>query len=194
VRKALSDLLGIDRGEAAPEEGVKPGETVIEEETRGKKETYADVLLITDGEDQDSYPVHAARRAADLDVGIYAVGLGSEEGSSIPVTGEGGRVEFLRSRAGEVHRSKLDSKTLQQMVDAAPRGRYLPAGTNNFDLVDFYQQTIAEEGGREVIEEQVFWTEIFQPFLLAGLALYLIHLVFPERPRRGALSRLEEGA
>src|SRR2546422_1300002 len=83
VRKALSDLLGVDRGESTTQRGVKPGETVLEEERKGEKQTFADILLITDGEDMDSYPVHAARKAADLNVGIYAVGLGSEEGSPI---------------------------------------------------------------------------------------------------------------
>jgi Ca-activated chloride channel family protein len=187
VRKALSDLLGIDRGERTREAKVKAGDTVLEEEMKGEKETFADLLLITDGEDHDSYPVHAAQRAAQLGVGIYAVGLGSEEGSPILVTTKDGKTEYVRTRQGEVVKSRLDSRTLQDMVNAAPRGQYLPVGTYNFDLVDFYDKTIAKEAGRQVGEEQIFWTEIFQPFVLAGLVLYLVHLLIAERPRRGQL-------
>ncbi len=191
VRKALSDLLGVATELSPEERGAQAGETVMAGEMKGKKEAFADIILITDGEDMDSFPVHAARAAAAADVGIYAVGLGSEQGTPIPIRGEGGRVEYLRSRDGEVVRSKLDSKTLQDMVNTSPRGRYLPVGTYDFDLADFFRKTIALETGREVEEEQIFWTEIFQPFLLAGLALYLVYIVFSERPRQGQLATLE---
>jgi Ca-activated chloride channel homolog len=190
IRKALGDLLGLQARAPTEEEeeaGVKAGETVIEEERRARPESFADILLITDGEDMDSYPLYAARAAAEANVGIYAVGLGSKEGSTIPVSGEGGRVEFLRSPDGELVRSKLDSKTLEDMVNASPRGQYLPVGTYNFDLVSFYEKTISREEGRELYEEQVLWTEVFQPLLLAGIAFYVASLLVSERPRRGQL-------
>ena len=190
IRKALSDLLALDRGEKTAQRGVKPGETVMEEELRGEKPVYADILLITDGEDHESFPLHAAQRMAQLNVGLYAVGLGSEEGTAIPVKGPDGKTEFLKYE-GQVVLSKLDSKTLKDMVNAAPRGQYLPVGTYNFDLVDFYDKTIARESGREVYDEHVVWTEIFQPFAFAGLVLYLIYLLLPERPGRGQLAALE---
>ena len=192
VRKALTDLLGIrNRTVETEEQGVKPGETVLAEERQGERENFADLVLITDGEDMDSYPVHAARAAAEANVGIYAVGLGSEQGSPIPITVVGDQVEYLRSGDGEIVRTKLDSKTLHEMVNAAPRGHYLPVGTYNFDLVDFFEKTVAQEEGRDIYDEQVFWTEIFQPFLLAGLVLYLLHVLAPERPKSGQLALVE---
>jgi len=189
IRKALSDVLGVDRGEPAPEKGVRPGETVLEEEARRKK-AFADILLITDGEDHDSYPDYAAQRAADLGVGIYAVGIGSSEGSPIPILGPEGKEAPLRYK-GEVVLSRLNGKALIDMVDKAPRGAYLPVGTRNFDLVEFYKNAIASGEGREVYEEQVFWTEVFQPFLLAGLALLVAALLVRERPAAGALAAEE---
>src|SRR5262249_14480030 len=44
------------------------------------------VVLITDGEDHDSYPLEAAKTAKGEGVKIIAVGLGSEEGSPITLT------------------------------------------------------------------------------------------------------------
>ena len=195
VRKALRDLFGL-HASGSPEDGEekpKPGETVLEEELEGKKESHADIIVITDGEDLGSHPEYAARAAAANDVGIYAVGLGSEDGKEIAVQGEGGRVEYIKLRSGEIHRSRLDSKTLQAMVNMCPRGQYLPAGTNDPDLVGFYENTIGREEGREVADEQVAWTEIFQPFLLAAIGLYIAHLAFSERPRHGRLA-LGEGS
>jgi Ca-activated chloride channel family protein len=192
IRKALSDLLGLERPDDRPaaDRGVQPGETVLEEELRGEKQVHADILLITDGEDHDSYPEKAAEKAARLGVGIYAVGIGSEQGTRIQVPSKKGGSEFLRHEGQDVY-SKLNSRTLENMVNAAPRGRYLPAGTNNFDLVDLYRNTIAGQEGQDVVDEQVAWTEIFQPFLITGLCLYLLYLFIPERPRRGQLMALE---
>lgn len=189
VRKALSDLLGFhSSGETLGTEGPKVGETVMADEMRGEKTSYADVLLITDGEDHDSFPVKAAQRATQLNVGIYTVGLGSEEGSTIPIEGRDGRIEYLKDRDGQLVKSVLDSKTLLEMTNMAPRGAYLPVGTQNFDLRDFYDRTIAQDSRRDVIEKRVFWTEIFQPFLLAGLFFYLLYIAVVERSKTGQLA------
>ncbi len=194
VRKALSELLGARPDAPTEEERVKPGETVITEERKAKRESFADILIVTDGEDMDSFPLKAAQAAREADIGIYAVGLGSEQGSPILIHGANGQVLQLKSRDGKVVYSKLDSKTLQDMVNAAPRGSYYAVGTLNFDLADYFNKTIALEAGREVEEEQVTYTEIFQPFLLAGLAFFLLYLAVSERPRRGQLAQLEAAA
>ena len=60
--------------------------------------------------------------------------------------------------------------------------------------MSFFEATLAQEGGREIYEEQVFWTEIYQPFLFAGLAFYLLYLLLGERPRVGQLTLQEETA
>ena len=189
VRKALADLLGFhSSGPTLEAMGPKVGETVMADEMRGEKTSYADILLITDGEDHKSYPVKAAQQATGLNVGIYTVGLGSEEGSTIPIQGRDGQIEFLKDRDGRLVKSTLDSKTLLEMTNMAPRGAYLPVGTQNFDLRDFYDRTIAQDARRDVFEKRVFWTEIFQPFLLAGLFFYLLHLAVLERPKTGQLA------
>ena len=89
-------------------------------------------------------------------------------------------------------RTKLDEAGLKALVIQAPRGQYLPVGIDNPDLVDFYENTIARETGREIILERVTWTELFQPFLLAGLFFYLLYLAVPERPSRARSIRLME--
>jgi Ca-activated chloride channel family protein len=211
VHKALRDVLGLTtrgaggvgdstEGSGDPKGATdsdgdpakpKAGETVLDAERRKDKEMFADILLITDGEDHDSYPIHAARQAALHNLGIYVVGLGDENGSTIPIRNSRGEMELLKSRTGEVVNSKLDSKTLQEMVSAAPRGFYWPVGTGHFNLADFYQKTIGQESGRGVDEEHVTWTEIFQPFLFAGLVLYSAYLFLAERPSRGRLESKE---
>ncbi len=190
IRKALDDLLHIE-GETLIEEDDKDGavgRTVLDEELKGRKETYADILLITDGEDHASEPLYAARRAAHLNIGIYTVGLGAEGGSPIPIAGPSGEVEFLKNRDGDIVRTRLDTKTLLEMTNTAPRGAFLPVGTQNFDLADFYEQTIAKDSRRDTVETQIYWTEIYQPFVLGGLFFYALYLLVRERPRGGQLA------
>jgi Ca-activated chloride channel family protein len=182
IRKTLGDLFGFAT-RAPSDQEAKPvvGETFSDVESRTARESrYADILLITDGEDHDSYPLRAAEQARDEDVGLYVVGLGSESGTTIPARDASGALTFLEYK-GEKVLSRLDSKSLREMVMTAPRGSYTPAGTDSFDLVEIFENTIGKETGREVEEEAVSWTEIYQPFLLAGIFFYLVWLLIPER-------------
>ena len=77
---------------------------------------YKDIILITDGEDQESLPIEAAQKAAQMGVRIFVVGLGNaDQGSRIPITDEQGRKTFLQYQGQEVW-TKLDSKTLQDIA------------------------------------------------------------------------------
>jgi Ca-activated chloride channel family protein len=184
LRKGIIDVLGLRPSEAIDEKDPQAGETVMEVEAKGAKETFADILLITDGEDHDSYPEYAARRAAGLNLGVYCVGLGSEAGTQIMVRGEDGQKLPLMYK-GEPVVSRLDSNLLRELAIAGPRGAYLPVGTKNFDLVEFYQNVlVAQAPRREIDVETVTWTEVFQPVLLLGLGLFTLGLLVPERPSR----------
>lgn len=188
VRRALRILPGVEDSAPGEEDegGPGQGETVMEEEARrAEREAFSDILIITDGEDHGSYPVRAARDAASQDVGLLVIGLGSEEGAPIPITGPDGDRRLLRHE-GEVVRSRLDAGTLREMAFQHPRGGFVRAGVDHFDLVEIWNDTLGKEEGRELEELHVSWTEIFQPFLLAGLALYVAALLIPERPARGA--------
>ena len=192
IRKALTDLFGIaDEVELLAEDEAEVGQTVVESSQKPLRETFADILLITDGENHGYSPEIAVRDAAKHGIGLYIVGIGSESGTPIPITRPDGSQDFVRYE-GEIVRTRLDSKGLLELVHAAPRGGYVPAGTDNFDLVGFWRSQIAPLAGRRSEEERITWTELFQPFLLAGLFFYLIHLGIGERPARARSISLQE--
>ena len=134
-----------------------------------------DVVLITDGEDQDSFAVQAAEALGKASVRRMAVGLGDEvSGTPILVTGEDGSRDFIKNK-GEVVRSKLDGATLREMVAATPGGRYLPVATGNFDLGAIYRSLITTAEKRLVESETVErYEEKYQIFLFAALLLLMI--------------------
>jgi Ca-activated chloride channel homolog len=91
------------------------------------------ILLITDGEDHESFPIEAAEAARDAGVRIVAVGLGSEEGSEIVMTDPrtGAKQPMLHDGAPVI--SRLDGDTLRRMAEIT-EGVYVPAGTSALDL------------------------------------------------------------
>lgn len=131
-----------------------------------------DVLLITDGEDQGSFPVQAAQGIADAGGRIIAIGIGSEHGGSpIPDAGRGGFVEA----EGKVVRSKLDAATLSDIARATPGGAFLRVGTDAIELdTVFTELTPAPADGEATTSRSVTYTEAYQLFLLAAFALLAI--------------------
>lgn len=141
-----------------------------------KRETkYKDIVLITDGEDHESFPVEAAKAAGGQGVRLIVVGLGNEhEGKRIPVTGASGRKTFLKYQGHEVW-TKLDADTLRKMASATPGGRYLPVATGTIDLGEVYMDLIASAEKKELeAKKYERYEEKFQIFL--GLAFFMLCL------------------
>lgn len=142
---------------------------------------YKDIVLITDGEDHESFPLEAAKAIGEAGIRLIAVGLGDETGTPIVITDESGRRDVLKYK-GEVVRSRLDSDALRAMVNATPGGRYLPVATGNIELDKVYQNLIATAEKRE-IESQTLerFEEKFQIFLALCLICLALESVLSER-------------
>ena len=92
------------------------------------------MLLITDGEDHDSYPMDAVEEAVDAGIRIVAIGFGDEAGSEITLTDpDTGAKTLLTDRDGVVVRSRLDGELLRELA-LRTEGVYVPAGTAAIDL------------------------------------------------------------
>lgn len=100
------------------------------------------VILLTDGEDHESFPLEAAAAAADAGVALFTVGIGDPDGGGrIPVTDDSGQRRFLRHDGEEVI-SRLDEPTLRRMAEMTGGG-YVPAGTRTIPLDAIYDEAIA---------------------------------------------------
>jgi Ca-activated chloride channel family protein len=122
------------------------------------------ILLITDGEDHDSYPKEAGQAALAAGVRIVAIGFGSESGSEITLTDrETGAKSTLKDRNGQVVRSRLDGNLLRE-VALTTEGAYVPAGVAALDLdqiVATHVKPIMQSSGQEAVRvvpaEQYHW-------------------------------------
>mgnify|MGYP001822315453 CR=1 FL=1 len=164
------DIYSVSRGGTMIGDAVRKA---LDEAFDDQEKKYKDLILITDGEDHDSFPVEAAEEAGRQGVRIIAIGLGDEDqGKRIPVTDEHGRTTFLKYDGQEVW-SRLDAATLRKMANKTPGGRYLNVSTGTIDLGDVYRKLIAGEEKREIESKTIkLYEEKFQIFL--GFAIFFL--------------------
>jgi Ca-activated chloride channel homolog len=173
-------------------ESVSRGGTVIGDALRktvdevysDRLKRYKDIILITDGEDHDSFPVEAAGEVGERGIRLIGIGLGDEkEGKRIPVMNEKGDRTFLRHGGQEVW-TRLDADTLRKMVDSTPGGRYLNVATGTFDLGTIYRDLVADAEKRNLESMKINrYEEKFQIFLGAAILLLLAEMLIGERKK-----------
>ncbi|HSW00947.1 MAG TPA: VWA domain-containing protein [Sedimentisphaerales bacterium] len=188
VRMALADISteSTSRGGTMIGDAIrKAADEVFDKQSR----LYKDIILITDGEDHDSFPVQAAQKAAEDGVRIVAIGLGDPDaGSRIPIAGSDGEKTFLKYKGQEVW-TKLDGETLREVAYATEGGKYLSVlpGTT-LDLGRIYEDLIASAEGRELESMTMMkYDEKFQIFVAIALVLLIGEVLVSERRRSGKL-------
>lgn len=129
---------------------------------------HRDIILITDGEDQESLPVQAAQAAGERGVRIIALGIGSRDGSLVPADPNS------PSGSNRQVRSSLQSASLTQISAATPGGVYLEVGTGTIDLAKVYRDLIASAEQRTIeTAKTTQYQERFMILLWIALALVL---------------------
>jgi Ca-activated chloride channel family protein len=184
VRMALADISteSTSRGGTAIGDAIrKATEEVFDRQSR----EFKDLILITDGEDHDSFPVEAAQKAAGEGIRTIAIGLGDEkDGSRIPITGPDGQKTFLKYQGQEVW-SKLDADTLRKIASATPGGRYVgvePGTTLELGMI--YKELIESAAKRHLESAtMITYDERFQIFLAVGIVLLISEVLISERKK-----------
>lgn len=126
------------------------------------------IVLITDGENHEGGAVEAARQAAEKGVRVFVLGVGSPDGSPIPVEGTN---DFRRDKDGNVVVTKLNEQMCQEIAKAG-NGIYVRVdNTNNAERA---LNAEINKLAKADVETQVY-TEFDEQFdVLAWLALILL--------------------
>ncbi len=190
--KALELFLDHVDSESIPVQGTSMGQAIrlgVQALKQGSEASSVGkaIILISDGEDQDTDPLAAARFGAEQGVTIHSISVGGQ-GAPIPLP-EGG---FLKDESGGLVVSKPDETILRQIADIAG-GRFLRSETGEFGLEALYRQSIRPplKEQQQSQREQV-WNEVHS--WLTGLALGLLALdaVLMRWRRRGGLTRQKD--
>jgi Ca-activated chloride channel family protein len=146
--------------------------------------SHRDIILITDGEDQQSLPVDAAAAAGRAGVRIIALGLGSDEsGATIPVEDRGGGERQLTYQ-GRTVQSRQDSGQLAQIAAASAGGVYLNVGTGTINLDRVYADLVGSAAQATTAESTAMkHDEGFQWLLLPAVLVLAMEGLLRDRSR-----------
>lgn len=160
------------------------------EEAFGKGEGESRVLVIfTDGEELDADGINAASAQKDK-IKIFTVGLGSTDGSLIPIPGQTGGTEFVKDEQGQIVKSRLDEDRLRKIAEATG-GFYLHLQSGPAEM-----QQIARDGLAQMKEQEIDARmsrrpiERYQWPLAAGLAFLFASTLVSERKRAARSKRI----
>jgi len=157
-----------------------------------KTNDHKAIVVFTDGEDQESDPLAAAKVAfKEHGIRIFTVGLGDmDQGARIPVRENGGGETYLQYEGQQVW-SKMNGKILQQIAQET-NGAYVPAGTKQVNMADVYHGYIANIEQKEFETARInSYVARFQWFAAIALVLLLMEIILSTWPRRklGQLGR-----
>lgn len=134
------------------------------------------IIVITDGENHEDDPVAAARQAAELGVRVFTIGVGSPQGTMIPM-GDG---QYLEDRDGNPVVTRLDDKVLQDVAEAG-KGLYVHAGNREFGLdpiIEEISRMDDEEYNSIVFEE---YDELYMYFLAVAFFFLVLEMLVGDR-------------
>jgi Ca-activated chloride channel homolog len=129
------------------------------------------LIIITDGENHEDDAVEKAKEAAKAGVVIYTIGIGSPDGTPIPVT-VNGKTDYLKDIDGNTVISKLDESTLKEIANASS-GRYVRANTTSLGLNEIYND-ISRMKKSET--SSVMYTDYNDQFMIPALIMLVLLL------------------
>ena len=140
------------------------------------------LIIFTDGEELSGDAVKAAQAAADAGVRIFTVGVGTPEGSLIPIPGEGGGTGFVKDTNGQVVKSKLDEKRLKEIAETT-NGFYIHLEDGPRTMKQLFDDGLAKMQAGE-IDERLSRQPIERYQWPLGGALLVFGTAFLLRERR----------
>jgi Ca-activated chloride channel family protein len=139
------------------------------------------IVLITDGESHEGNAEEAASRAADKGVHVNVVGIGTAEGSMIPVSE--GSTNVKRDMQGQPVVTKLNEEMCRQIAKAG-QGLYAHADNSNSALKSLQAELdkLQKKGIDGIAYSE--YDEKFQIFAWVMLALLLLEVCIFDKKNR----------
>jgi Ca-activated chloride channel family protein len=145
------------------------------------------LVIFTDGEELAGDAIKSAKAAADAGVRIFTVGVGTPDGSLIPIGSENGGTAFVKDDNGQVVKSKLDEKRLKEIAETTG-GFYIHLEGGPRIMKQLFEDGLAKMQAGE-IDERLSRQPIERYQWPLGAALVVFSAAFLLRERRRARAR-----
>lgn len=144
------------------------------------------IILITDGENHEDDAIAAAKKAQEMGIQVFVVGIGKPEGSPIPKPGTN---DYFKDRSGQVVVSRLNEDMCQEIAKAG-KGVYVRCDNTNTAMRAVQKEL--ERIATSELESTVYadYNEQYQSFVLIALLLLVIDFFIMMR-KNHRLSRMD---
>ena len=160
--------------ETVPSYGTNTGEAISTSlELFGEKEKHKVIIVVSDGEDLEENAAEIAEEAGKENAIIYTLGIGSPEGSTIPIKNRDGDVVYAKDDKGDIVFTKLDINTLTQIAKKG-NGRFFPITPQQSEIYEIMKNINSFEKKKFDSKEYVRYKEQYKYFVIAALILLLI--------------------
>ncbi|HYR59174.1 MAG TPA: VWA domain-containing protein [Chthoniobacteraceae bacterium] len=150
---------------------------------KGESEHRA-LIVFTDGEEIDFDGIKAAEKLNGV-VKIFGVGVGTADGSLIPLPGKSGGTDFVRDDNDQFVKSRLDETRLRKIAESTG-GFYVHLQSGPAEMTQIVRDGLGKMSEKEIDEKMSRKPiERYQWPLAAGLVLLAFSMLIGER-RRGA--------
>ncbi len=138
------------------------------------------IIVITDGENHEDDALKQAAAAVEVGITVHTIGIGSVDGTPIPIYKKGQMLGYRKDRDGNTVVTKLNETMLQQIA-ASGEGTYVRANNSRTGLNALMDEL--EGMQRDEYDSKMFtsYEDRFQYFIAIALVLLLIELLLPSR-------------
>lgn len=142
------------------------------------------IIVITDGENHEDDPVSAAQMAAEMGARVFTIGVGSKEGTFIPLP-DG---EYITDSDGNNVVTRLDDVTLQMIADAG-NGLYVQSTNREFGLSPIIDEIKNMEDKVTTTVTYEEYEELYMYFLGMALLFLVVEMLIGDRRSKVHLFR-----
>ena len=140
------------------------------------------LVLVTDGEDHEGKAIDLASKAAKRGMIIHTVGVGTQNGSLIPIIDKQGIRAYKRDSKGKLITSILNEKILNDIASSG-NGTYVRFDNKPANFKNITKAIDSME--KRILKSQIFseYEDRYQSFAIISFALMFIGMMIPTKTK-----------
>ena len=141
------------------------------------------LVLVTDGEDHEGKAIDLASKAAKRGMIIHTVGVGTQNGSLIPIIDKQGIRAYKRDSNGKLITSILNEKILNDIASSG-NGTYVRFDNKPANFKNITKAIDSME--KRTLKSQIFseYEDRYQSFAIISFALMFIGIMIPTKTKK----------
>ena len=143
------------------------------------------VIILSDGEEQDSKSVEALKKIDTKNLHIFTIGIGTDKGGLIPIYDTTGTQisDYMKDDKGEYVNSKLMPDTLKALASEG-NGTYYQSSVTGDEINQLMKDIATLKTGTIKTDRINRYRQLYQYFLGAGMVLLISTYLIPERKKQ----------